>query len=97
VFPSRSRALDGDRERTRTDHLHESQARLGFRAVQSEDSAVPGALLLNRALEHDRPMLHFRSACNWLRQEHLARPGFNRLKRRVAATAEPPMTTHSAA
>ena len=47
-----------------------------------------GAWLVERALEHDRPIALFHLACEWLRQEKIVRPGVTRLERVVAAARE---------
>ena len=52
------------------------------------DSAALGSWLLDRALEHDKPMVLFHLACQWLLQEHLLRPGSTLVERLVATTRE---------
>jgi TnpA family transposase len=61
--PSEALTDYGDREHTRTDHLREIQDRLGFRDPRPADSAALGFWLLERALEHDKPMVLFHLAC----------------------------------
>ena len=46
----------GDREHRRTDHLREIQDRLGFHDAGQHQLAVLSTWLLDRALEHDRPV-----------------------------------------
>jgi Domain of unknown function (DUF4158) len=84
--PAEALTAYGDREHTRTDHLQEIQAHLGFRSAGAEDFAALGAWLLDRALEHDKPMALFQLACEWLRRERIVRPGVSRLERLVATT-----------
>ncbi|MBV9323223.1 MAG: DUF4158 domain-containing protein [Chloroflexi bacterium] len=78
----------GDREHTRTDHLQEIQNRLGFRDAGQRELAVLNTWLLDRALEHDRPIVLFHLACQWLLQERLVRPGVTRIERLVAGIRE---------
>ena len=78
----------GDREHTRTDHLQEIQDHLGFRDAGQHELAVLSTWLLERALEHDRPIVLFQHACQWLLQERLVRPGVTRLERLVATIRE---------
>jgi len=78
----------GDREHVRTDHLQEIQDRLGFHDAGQHEPAVLSAWLLDRALEHDRPIVLFHLACQWLLQERLVRPGVTRIERLVATIRE---------
>jgi hypothetical protein len=78
----------GDCEHTRTDHLQEIQDRLGFRDAGQHELATLSTWLLDRALEHDRPIVPFHFACQWLLQERLARPGVTRIERLVATIRE---------
>jgi hypothetical protein len=78
----------GDREHTRTDHLQEIQDRLKFRDADQHRLAALGGWLLDRALEHDRPIVLFHLACQWLLQERLVRPGVTRIERLVATIRE---------
>jgi TnpA family transposase len=86
--PSDALQQYGDREHTRTDHLQEIQARLGFRDASQHELAALSTWLLDRALEHDRPIVLFHLACQWLLQERLARPGVTRIERLVATIRE---------
>src|ERR1700682_3630123 len=63
-----------------------ARARLGFRDSRPADSAALGSWLLARALEHDKPMVLFHLACQWLLQEHLVRPGVTIVERLVATS-----------
>jgi hypothetical protein len=86
--PSDALQQYGDREHTRTDHLQEIQARLGFRDASQHELAMHTTWLLDRALEHDRPIVLFHHACQWLLQERLVRPGVTRIERLVATIRE---------
>ncbi len=86
--PPDALARYGEREHTRADHLREIRAHLGFREARPEDLAGLAAWLLERALEHDRPVVLFHLACDWLRRERIVRPGVTRVERVVAAARE---------
>ncbi len=94
--PATALGAYGEREHTRTDHLQEIQAALGFRDPTAADLDRLGAWLLDRALEHDRPLTLFHLACGWLRQERLVRPGITRLERVVATARERAQTVTAA-
>jgi hypothetical protein len=53
----------GDRPYTRTDHLQDVMAYLGFRKARTSDLRSHNAWLVERALEHDRPTLLLQLAC----------------------------------
>jgi TnpA family transposase len=76
----------GQRAHTRRDHLQDIQAYLGFREAGPVDLRVLAEWLVERALEHDRPSLLFRLACEHLHAAKIVRPGVTRLER-MAATA----------
>jgi hypothetical protein len=86
--PSEALTEYGDREHTRTDHLREIQDRLRFRDARPANSAALGFWLLERALEHDKPLVLFHLACQWLLQEHLIRTGVTLVERMVAMSRE---------
>jgi hypothetical protein len=69
----------GDRPHTRTDHLQEVTAYLGFRKARPGDLGSLMAWLVERALEHDRPTLLLQLACEKLRTDQIVRPGPTRL------------------
>ena len=73
----------GLRAHTRTDHFQRILVYLGFRKAGPEDLRRLEAWLVERALEHDRPMLLLQLACERLRQEQLVRPGMTSLERLV--------------
>ena len=55
--PSNALEQYGDRDHTRTDHLREIQELLGFRDAGQRELAALSPWLLDRALEHDRPIV----------------------------------------
>jgi hypothetical protein len=71
--PTLALAQYGDREHTRTDHLREIEAYLGFRDARPADFEALLAWLVERALEHDRPLTLLHITCEWLRQEKIVR------------------------
>src|ERR687896_603754 len=56
----------GQRAHTRRDHLRAIQAYLGFREAGPGDLRALAEWLVERALEHDRPSLLLRLACEHL-------------------------------
>ena len=74
----------GRRLHTRTEHLLQVQAYLGFRKATSADLDALAQWLLERALEHDKPALLLQLACERLRREGVVRPGITRLEPLVA-------------
>jgi hypothetical protein len=83
-----SLAAYGDRPHTRTDHLQEVTAYLGFRKARPGDLKALEAWLVERALEHDRPTLLLQLACEKLRIDKIVRPGPTRLERLVVAVRQ---------
>ena len=81
-------AAYGDRPHTRTDHLQEVTAYLGFRKARPGDLGSLMAWLVERALEHDRPTLLLQLACEKLRTDQIVRPGPTRLERLVVAVRQ---------
>lgn len=63
------------REQTRTDHLREIAAFLGWRVGAEVEFKELDQFLLARAMEHDSPSLLFELACEHLRSSRLIRPG----------------------
>ncbi len=74
----------GARAQTRSDHLQVIQGHLGYRKAGPADLEVLAAWLVERALEHDKPLLLYSLACERLRAEKMIRPGVTRLERLVA-------------
>lgn len=81
-------ALYGAREHTRTDHLQEIQAYLGFRDATAQDIAELESWLVERALEHDKPTLLFQLAAERLHTGRIVRLGVTRLERLVASARD---------
>ena len=65
-------------------HQKQIQTLLGYRRATPLDLLSLDKWLLSRALEHDKPLLLFQMACDWLKQNQLIRIGTTRLERRVA-------------
>lgn len=78
----------GHRDQTRTDHLREIAAFLGWRTPAEVELKELDQFLLARAMEHDSPSLLFRLACEYLRSAQMIRPGPVVLVERVAAARE---------
>src|SRR5664279_2029813 len=86
--PAAALAGYGVREQTRTDHLREVSAFLGWRAGAEVEFKELDQFLLARAMEHDSPSLLFQLACEHLRSSRLIRPGPVWLLERVATARE---------
>jgi hypothetical protein len=78
----------GQRIKTRTMHLQQVQIHLGFRKAMPLDLYALQTWLVERALEHDQPMLLLQLACDELRRQHIVRPGLTRLERLVATARQ---------
>lgn len=74
----------GTRTQTRTDHLREITAYLGWRQVDGPRWKDLEEFLFARAMEHDSPKLLFRQACEYLSSSRLVRPGVVSILDRVA-------------
>jgi len=74
----------GEREQTRTDHLREVVAYLGWCSADPRTLTEVDEFLLVRAMEHDAPSLLFRLACEQLITARVVRPGPVKLLERVA-------------
>ena len=61
----------GKRDHTRTDHLQEIISFIGFDKAQQKDLESLEDWLTERALEHDRPMLLFTLACEYLYKSNI--------------------------
>ena len=75
----------GRRAQTRTDHFLAVQDHLGYRKAGPEERERLARWLLDRALEHDRPLLLWQLACEKLAADKLVRPGVTVLERMVVA------------
>jgi TnpA family transposase len=78
----------GAREQTRTGHLREVAAYLGWRQLDEPRWKELEEFLFARAMEHDSPKLLFRLACEYLSSSRLVRPGVVSILERVAAARE---------
>lgn len=74
----------GDREQTRTDHLREVLAYTGWRTMDPAGWKDLDEFLFTRAMEHDRPKVLFRLACEYLLSSRVVRPGVVHLLEHVA-------------
>jgi len=77
-----------DRAQTRSDHVATVERHLGFRKPERGDVKRLGDWLTERALEHDRPTVLFRLACDWILAEGLVRPGVTTVERAVIAARQ---------
>lgn len=73
----------GERSQTRTDHLQEIESYLGFHRATPEEKSDIERWLVERALEHDRPLLLLQMLCERLQALKLVRPGVTLLERAV--------------
>jgi TnpA family transposase len=87
-IPPDALATYGRRIPTRTMHLQQIQAYLGFRKALPLDLYALTVWLVERALEHDKPTLLLQLACDELRRERIVRPGLTRLERLVATARQ---------
>ena len=89
----KSLSLYGKREKTRREQLQQIQSYLGWRKANQMDLLLWEKWLLERAMEHNRPILLFNLLCDKLRVEKIVRPAVTTLERmvmdaRVMATTE---------
>ncbi len=78
----------GERSQTRTGHLQEVLAHLGFRKARPGDLRALETWLIDRGLEHDRSGLLLQLACEKLRTDKVVRPGLTCLERVVVAAQQ---------
>lgn len=71
------------RSQTRSDHVAAIEKHLGYRRTGPSDLLVLDAWLTERALEHDRPTVLLRLACEYLQGQGLVRPGVTTVERAV--------------
>ena len=76
----------GRRGQTRTEHLRQIRRYLGFRKATAGDLAQLELWLVDRALEHDRPAVLLRLACEHLLGLRIERPGVTHLERIIASS-----------
>ena len=75
----------GRRAQTRTDHFLAVQHHRGYRKAGPEGRGRLARWLLDRALEHDRPLLLWQLACEKLAADKVVRPGVTVLERMIVA------------
>ncbi len=85
VDPAALAGYGGWKDRTRTEHLREVLARLGWSTARAGAVKVLDDFLIAQALEHDSPTLLLQLAGEHLRAERVVRPALRDLLRRVAA------------
>ena len=78
----------GIRDQTRTGHLREVTAYLGWRQIDRPRWKDLEEFLFARAMEHDSPKLLFRQACEYLSSSRLVRPGVVSVLDRIATARE---------
>lgn len=71
----------GKRKHTQTDHLKEIQNYPGIRDATELYLEELDKWLLERAMEHDKPILLYQLACEKLQREKIIRPGVTSLER----------------
>ena len=77
-----------EREQTRTEHLRRIYEYLGYRRPTPADLRDLFAWLVERAIEHDDPVLLVSLAADRFKAEKLVRPRISRLERMAAAARE---------
>ncbi len=77
-------SLYGERPQTRTNQLQEIQDYLGWNKPTAKDYEKLAAWLLQRAMEHDRPLLLLQLLIKKLETSKIMRPGLTVLERMVA-------------
>jgi TnpA family transposase len=76
----------GKRSSTQREHQRKIQALLGYRRASNSDLLSLEQWLIERALEHNQPLLLFHMACEHLKQQKILRIGTTILARMVATT-----------
>jgi len=76
------------RQHTISDHITEIERHLGFSRLEPGGLKALGDWIVERALEHDQPILLFRLACDHLKSERQVRPGVSVLERLVATSRQ---------
>lgn len=78
----------GTRLQTRSQHVRDIMAYLGYRDVTLEELKTLGEWLVGRALEHDKPHFLLGLAAEKLHKDKIVRPGITRLARLVASARD---------
>lgn len=81
--PPESLSLYGSRSKTRTENTRAVQCYLGFHKATDENLRTLEEWLLRRALEHNRPTLLLKLACEKLYQQRIVRPTIVSLERMI--------------
>lgn len=76
------------REQTRTEHMAKARAYLGWRVFKEEENRQLFEWLIERALEHERPLALLELALEKLKIEKIVRPGITVLERLVLSARE---------
>ena len=74
----------GKRSSTQREHQRKIQALLGYRRASNSDLLSLEQWLIERALEHNQPLLLFHMACEHLKQQKIIRIGTTILAKMVA-------------
>ena len=74
----------GKRSSTQRNHQRKIQALLGYRRASATDTLNLEQWLVERALEHNQPLLLFHMACEYLKQQKIIRIGTTILAKMVA-------------
>ena len=77
-------AFYGKRKSTQRNHQRKIQALLGYRRASTTDTLNLEQWLVERALEHNQPLLLFHMACEYLYQQKIIRIGTTILAKMVA-------------
>ena len=77
----------GMRSQTRTDHVNQVKAHLGFRSVTAADLEEVRDWLAAEALVQDRPVVLFRLVCERLHELRLVRPGLSVIEQSLVGAA----------
>ncbi len=77
-------AFYGKRSSTQRNHQRKIQTLLGYRRASATDTLDLEQWLVERALEHNQPLLLFHMACEYLKQQKIIRIGTTILAKMVA-------------
>ena len=77
-------AFYGKRSSTKREHQRKIQVLLGYRRASESDTLSLEEWLVERALEHNQPLLLFRMSCEYLKQQKIIRIGTTVLAKMVA-------------
>lgn len=81
-------SLYGKRTSTQRNHQRQVQVLLGYRRASPLDLLALEQWLLERALEHDKPMFLFELTCQYLQQHKIIRIGTTRLEKMVGTARQ---------